>query len=373
MFDDVFDSNACSLLHELAVDHCKRCERGSIFLRTSDEKHKLTPLEKAMDTILDALNDTSPIVEYWSRSSYINIDAHADIDEDTLKQDGVLKCPKNAHVLYMQIANSGMTVGGSSDKYKRMGPTVVFPERKVAWGAVTAIPSITGEKEYVVDVVDDWNRDENSAFDTEEVAIVPVPAKTARLLRFDGRAFHAVPKPPHRYLMSKNELSKHLKEEGKQCYDADEYWDDEDDDFEEEEIDLENLRSVLLFNTWPTGSSGPRGVLPDEVEVDEDDIPEEIVLYSSEYYKYLEQMEEEQRNKWKRKYGNDFERVICNEIESWKSVSIDRISSTAEDSMTVPLMGNPSRRGCDISQDVLRCPLDIDIMFYYCDRVSVLS
>lgn len=378
VYDNIFDADRCTLLHELAVDHCNRCDRGSIFLRTPDQKHRLTPLEKAVDTILNALNDTSTIVEYWSRSRYINIDAHADIDEDTLKHDGVLRCPKNAHVLYLQIANSGKEVGESDDdRSRRMGPTVVFPERRVAWGGVTAIPSVSGGEEYVVDVEDYWEEDTKQEHDltssgerNEEMAIVP--AKTGRLLRFDGRAFHAVPKPPHRYVMTKKELNKYLKAEDENCDDDDEYWDDEYDDFEEEETDLENLRSVLLFNTW--SHSGPKGVLPDSIDI-EDGLPEDIELYSPSFFDYQTQMEEKRQQDWQEDYGRNFEKVWCNRIDDWKHVPVNGVNSTStKNIVTVPLMGNPSRKGCAIEQDEF-CSSTIDLKtnFYYSEQVSLLD
>ena len=381
MYDNIFDIDTCAMLHELAVDHSNRCESGSIFVRTSDQVDKLTPLEKAVDTILNSLNDTSPIVEYWSRSCYINIDAHADIDENTLKEDGVLRCPRNAHVLYLNIANSGNQVGSTEDdRRKRMGPTVVFPERKVAWGSVTRIQSMGGGKEYVVDVENYWDENTKQQYHLasdiaerkEEMAIVP--AKTGRLLRFDGRAFHAVPKPPHRYVMSSKELNNYLEEEEGDCdeNENDDYWEGEIDDFEEEETDAENLRSVLLFNTWQ--NSGPRGVLEDKFEVDEDDIPDDIELYSPSYYEHQTQMEYQRNRDFQEKYGDDFERVECNKFEHWEHVSIDVVDN--EDSgniVTVPLMGNPSRRGCTINKDILRGSLVDPDAFYHSERVSLLK
>lgn len=371
VFDNVFDANTCTLLHELAVDHCNRCEAGSIFLRTPNNRDKLTPLEKAMDTILTSLNDTSPIVEYWSRSCYINIDAHADIDEDTLKQDGILRCPKNAHVLYMQIANSGEKIDSEDDRSKRMGPTVVFPDRKVAWGSTTAISSIDGIEEYIVDVENEWDEDEPKQLESsskEEMVIVP--AKTGRLLRFDGRAFHAVPKPPHRYVMSKKELNDLDKQE-----EENDYW---GDGFDEEETDLGSLRSVLLFNTWPDGSNGPIGVVQDTFSLDDDDIPGDIKLYSASYFEYQSQMEEKRLTGWQQKYGDYFEQVWCNHVSDWKHLTVDRIRNKGEgikrDIVTVPLMGNPSRRGCDIIQDVLiGSSKEMETLFYDSEQVSLVN
>ena len=70
VYDNIFTADTCLELHKLSVDHSRRCESGSIFMRHSDSNTPLTPLEKAVDSILIALNDTSPIVEYWSRSCY---------------------------------------------------------------------------------------------------------------------------------------------------------------------------------------------------------------------------------------------------------------------------------------------------------------
>ena len=368
MYDNIFTADTCLELHKLSVDHSRRCESGSIFIRHSDSNAPLTPLEKAVDSILIALNDTSPIVEYWSRSCYINIDAHADIDEDTLKMDGVLRCPKNAHVLYMQISNSGEEVVGSEDRSKRMGPTVVFPKRKVAWGNVSPIPSMNGGKEYVVDV-DNYYGEDTMPNTADEMAIVP--AKTARLLRFDGRAFHAVPKPPHRYVMSKKELNRYL-----ECNEneEDDYWDGDYQDFEEEETDLENMRSVLLFNTW-SGTSGPRGVLQDKMDVDEDEIPDDVELYSQSYFDYQSQMKERQRQQWSKQYGSEYQHLWCNDMNKWKRVPIDSISNgDCANEITVPLMGNPSRRGCNIDRDVLHgSQQGMDEIFHHCDRVTLLN
>eukprot|EP00578_Thalassiosira_sp_NH16_P023551 CAMPEP_0181105010 /NCGR_PEP_ID=MMETSP1071-20121207/15737_1 /TAXON_ID=35127 /ORGANISM="Thalassiosira sp., Strain NH16" /LENGTH=196 /DNA_ID=CAMNT_0023188255 /DNA_START=515 /DNA_END=1102 /DNA_ORIENTATION=+ len=184
------------------------------------------------------------------------MDAHADIDEDTLKEEGVLRCPRNGHVLYMQISNKG-----DND---RMGPTVVFPGRKVAWGSVSprTLPSGSTASynfeenleervalEYVVDVENYWDEeqrrqygyekeeDEGGSCEGETMAIVP--ALNGRLLRFDGAAFHSVPKPPDRYLMSERELSKFFENERRDEEDCDDdddddgYWDDEFDEYDD--------------------------------------------------------------------------------------------------------------------------------------------
>jgi hypothetical protein len=57
----------------------------------------------AFHSVLEALHDDHDIVEYcWSRQEYLNLDAHSDIDEEELEDDGSLRYPEFAHVLYLQ-------------------------------------------------------------------------------------------------------------------------------------------------------------------------------------------------------------------------------------------------------------------------------
>ena len=41
----------------------------------------LTPIEHALDSFLSAIGDDNPIVEYWSRQEYLNLEVHSDLDE----------------------------------------------------------------------------------------------------------------------------------------------------------------------------------------------------------------------------------------------------------------------------------------------------
>jgi len=398
VYNNVIDDETCRRLHVLSLEHTRRSHDGSSLFRRGDkssssssfgvggdeQKYKLTPIETAIDRILTALNDTSPMVEYWSRSSYINMDAHADIDEDTLKEEGVLRCPRNGHVLYMQISNKG-----DND---RMGPTVVFPGRKVAWGSVSprTLPSVNTASynfeenleervalEYVVDVENYWDEeqrrqygyekeeDEGGSCEGETMAIVP--ALNGRLLRFDGAAFHSVPKPPDRYLMSERELSKFLENERRDEEDCDDdddddgYWDDEFDEYddtdredEDDSVNNAKQRSVLLFNTWSEGSSGPRGVLADRIV---DVVPDGIVIEeeSPDNAGHDSSREDRQRQQWQNAYGEEFEKVWCNPSVEWVSENIeDRIGDTLRNKVTIPLMGNPARRGVADTRDVLK-------------------
>ena len=402
VYDNVIAPSTCKTLHTLTQQHTRRSHDGSsIFYR--GPKAKLTPIENALDSILRQLNDTSPMVEYWSRSQYINLDAHADIDENTLKDEGVLRCPRHAHVLYLQIANSSdnmkknseQTTGndGSSggdtkkttaiteeEKQSRMGPTVVF-NRKVAWGSVTPRTIHSGDynnvgmashnspenmkervQEYIVDVENYWDEEtkrqygllesDKDAKDTKnEEKMTIVPAKNGRLLRFDGAAFHCVPKPPDRFLLGEDDVDAFLAkdcEEDDDEDDDDDYWDDDEDD---EEEDLSQKRSVILFNTWP-GGSGPRGVLPDCVV---EAVPDGIVFEDEDSASVEDERMTEQWKKWQDDYGPDSEKLHCSPADDWKLCIVDNLDSDDETSdVMVPLMGNPTRRGCIQSKAVMQ-------------------
>jgi len=389
VYDDVFDPQTCKILHRLTLAHSKRSHDGSsLFHRhSSPSDSKLTPLEKAIDSILASLNDTSPMVEYWSRPTYINMDAHADIDENTLKEEGILRCPRNGHVLYLQIYNSNNKAqdDGHDDKSKRMGPTVVFPERKVAWGSVSPRTNLDpalaemGVKEYIVDVenyftehdIDDHDSSEEYV---EKMAIVP--AKNGRLLRFSGEAFHSVPKPPNRYLLSEKELSEFVKDEDEDC-ELGEYYDDNDEYLYDDVHDDDDRsahpqqRSVLLFNTWPEGSSGPKNVLPDCIV---DAVPDGIVI-DDDGSTVKDSTETQQWNEWKENFGDVFEKLSCEPFESWHIVDIDDLDGNSNSGsygdVTIPLMGNPSRRGCNENEAIALGPtVEMDHAFFDCHKVS---
>jgi len=356
----VIDDDTCKHLHKLTLQHTKRSHDGSsIFHRgSSKRKQRLTPIETCIDQILVELDDASPIVEYWSRSNYINMDAHADIDEDVLKDEGVLRCPSNGHVLYMQIASGNLSDDDNNiDNSKQVMacPTVVFPTRKIAWGSVTPMHDNTSleeeAQEYIVDVENYWSEEEKQQYgytsDVEDSSweeMVVVPAVNGRLLRFDGAAFHAVPKPADRFLMGERELAIFLEREREDDDDDDCYWND-DDDYDDMEDENTSKRSVILFNTWPEGSNGPRGVLPDRII---DSIPDGISIGDED-----NSLEDEQWNRWEDTYGKEFETVMCNPSSEWEE-EVTTVSGDIVRDVTIPLMGNPSRRGCIQTEDTLK-------------------
>ena len=164
----------------------------SVFLRESPCR---TSVESVIDSILTSAGDDSPIVEYWWREEWMNLEMHRDLDEKLAVQQGPVRFPNHAHVLYLNV---GEQVNG---------PTVVLH--------------------------DSSDRSKKS-FDKISV----VPALTGRLLRFDGDMMHAVPRPPLAYF-DEAEGGTNL-----------ELW-NRRRPVDENDPELSVFRrSVLLFNTW---------------------------------------------------------------------------------------------------------------------------
>lgn len=288
VFDHVFSNEACRDLMCLCKEHSERaaeCDGSSIFYR--DKGSPLTPLEKAIDSVLTSIGDVSNIVEYWSREQYINIDAHADIDEKgLLNGEEKIQCPKQGHILYLSIGKD------------LRGPTFIFPDKLEGWST---------------------KRETNN----KNVEMVIVPALQGRLVHFDGRAMHAVPKPVDRWLLSDvDELVLREKEN-----DAARRCDDDENlgDF----IDDDDHRHVLLFNTW------------DYCPAYVDDDPA---------FRISRGGDSSLISRWQRKYGKFSEKVICNQFSNWREAAIsdrteidrDNIHDTV--AMRVNLMGNKKRR-----------------------------
>ena len=310
VYDGAFSPSVCEDLHYLAVDHNLRGDDGSsIFTRPPHNERPLTPLEHAIDSALVELDDASKLVEYWSRDEYMNIDAHADIDEVQLEEERIIRCPKVAHVLYLQV-QTGLR-----------GPTCVFPDKKKGWGIG----------------IDDGGI----------VDLVTVPAVQGRILRFPGSAMHAVPRPANRWLLSREEeralrdqeqKEQYLKESSLEEEDDDEW--DEDDDEDEDEVE----RSVVLFNTWPHDEPPPRGIngdyatgaLPDGIELDEEDAAD-----------FSKTQEAQRLAEWEEEYGPNAQTIRCRPRSEWQNVGIQIRAAEPEsvrDELRICLMGKKKRR-----------------------------
>mmetsp|Transcript_12924 Transcript_12924/g.24276 ORF Transcript_12924/g.24276 Transcript_12924/m.24276 type:complete len:376 (+) Transcript_12924:39-1166(+) len=288
IFENTFSPDACDTIHSLAVQHNKRTKNGSsIFIRPPHNNKPLSPLERSIDSALTAMGDSTKLVEYWSRSDYLNIETHADIDESMLENDGVVRCPLMGHVLYLKI------------KKGLFGPTCVFPNETTGWNL---------EKK-------------------EETSLIVVPAVQGRILRFPGNAMHAVPKPHNRWFMEVQEDDDD--DEFDDEFDDDEWLDDENDYDDEDEVE----RSVLLFNTWPDDEPGPEGIHPDNPF---GSIPDGIVI------------EEKHASPSTTSQEIDIT-ATCNRFDEWKIVEIQNKTLEVDNQnfemmLHVPLMGKRERR-----------------------------
>jgi hypothetical protein len=314
VYDGVFSPSVCEELHNLAADHNLRGDDGSsIFTRPPNNERPLTPLEHAIDSALVELDDASKLVEYWSRDEYMNIDAHTDVDEVQLEKEGTLRCPKVAHVLYLQV-QTGLR-----------GPTCVFPDKRKGWK---------------IDIYDG----------DRSVDFVTVPAVQGRILRFPGSAMHAVPRPANRWLLSREEEKALRDQEEEEFLDEssleeEEYdeWDEVNDEVNDGDEDVE--RSVVLFNTWPDDEPPPRGVngdyatgaLPDGIELDEEGAAD-----------FSRTQEAQRLAEWEEEYGLSAQRIRCHPRSEWQNVAMeiraDEPERVVQDELRIYLMGNKKRR-----------------------------
>ena len=374
MLDNVFSPQVCQQLNELASEHSYRSSDGSsYFLRGNNNNQEmrqtqaLTPLECALESVLQLLGDDNEIVEYWSRIEYINMDAHVDIDEEALvlekdnKERGATKketksvdnddkhnnatptpllgarCPEWGHVLYLQV-QEGL-----------LGPTCVFP--------TSSSSSLEG------------GVDNNPHLWT-------VPAVPGRLLRFPGASLHAVPKPHNRWLLSKEEEQR-LHDEDEQDYakysndddnDDEEDWDDngyfDDDDYDEDDEDddePEVERAVILFNTWSLEKGPPPLTIEPDPIVVVSEMPEGIAISDDDDSddntdSFVESQRASQFSTWEQNYGKNGEKVACQPRSAWKPCTVtetpDGLSNMDENddddqhfpSLRVRLMGDKTRR-----------------------------
>ena len=156
VYDGVFDARAIGLLRPVAS--------ASGLGHTLFDRHAQpprTPLEHALDSVLEQLGDDAPYVEYWSRQEWKHIEAHADVDEALASSTGRLRYPRHGHVLYLEVGE------------RVAGPTCV------------------------------WQHDDGvEGPDARFGALTAVPAVPGRCLRFDGELQHAVPRPADVWLSS---------------------------------------------------------------------------------------------------------------------------------------------------------------------------
>ena len=193
--DGVIDQPTCSALDS----HLKVGGLGhTVFFRELPPKNVV---ESLINSLLASANDVSPIVEYWWRDEWLNLELHRDLDERLASQNGPVRYPDNAHVLYLSVGKEAI------------GPTILLR---------------------------DCRKSENKGL-FDEISIVPAVA--GRLLRFPGNMMHAVPRPPLAYLDPA--------EGGTNV----ELWTRRRPTDENDPECTIFRRSVLLFNTWTDAPS----------------------------------------------------------------------------------------------------------------------
>ena len=224
-------------------------------------------IERTLDAILteieskdNNMQDKQQYVEYWTRQEWRHIEAHSDVDEALAKlhdQNPSLlvndeleskfsttygsshgfRFPSKGHVLYLQV--------GSEVK----GPTCVFPGRSSGGDLLQS-----NEQQEKACTTDDDNNQGNG-----DIKLITVPAVEGRLLRFDGRDFHSVPRPHDLWMLSFVKGGAESKPE--------EDWG----------------RSVILFNVWPGLEDPPLNVPLDTNEAGEETHATELCGAFSEW------------------------------------------------------------------------------------------
>lgn len=261
VFDNVLDAETAAWLHQ----ECLQVERDGKdigFQFPLDEPAKYTPVEQFLNKLLLELyprgDDNDPpsyFVEYWTRSKWMLIMSHADMDEAHHEKlllsgatgfGGNLRHPEIGHVLYLKV--------GSNVR----GPTVV------------------------------WNVTRGGDFmDGQDTEMVIVPAVEGRLTRFQGDKLHGVPRPGDVYWTIQQDGNQHEPEE---------LW----------------MRSVLLFNLWPVKKGKPGIVISEAKE--QEAVPISQSCNSIQDWQVVESIlldsdpSEEARNKFKMPLMGDVER-----------------------------------------------------------------
>ena len=221
--DEVIDAAICRAMDkELKAG----CLSHTVFFRDSTPR---TIVESVIHSLLTSINDVAPIVEYWWRDEWINLELHRDLDEKLALENGPHRCPNHAHVLYLDIGELAL------------GPTIVLTDSV-----------------------------ESNSKSFEKISVVPAVA--GRLLRFAGHMMHAVPRPSLAYLDP---------EEGGSNL---ELWSRQRSD---ENSGLATRRSVLLFNTWTDSAPVDISLTPPKTSLESGQLSlEKTVSHSNAYEKW---------------------------------------------------------------------------------------
>jgi hypothetical protein len=300
-------------LHEYASNSGSehRC-----FTRPLSEANRHNDIELTLDAILTEIEGGiagKNVVEYWTRQEWRHIEAHADVDENLAKRMDRRHTPKDrsgddleskysttyqtsygqrypthGHVLYLQVGTDVR------------GPTCIFPGRSTGGDLLRSVHDLRSDGQ-----VADYHVD-----DERGVQLSIVPAVPGRLLRFDGRDLHAVPRPTDIWMIP------FVK--GSPEYEPEEVWG----------------RSVVLFNVWP----------------DNEDPPLDVPLDRNEFWGW----EVEDHGATDDRQESQTTGTFCNLFDDWVDVTIDQketsppspglTDSQSNESVKVWLLGNERRR-----------------------------
>ena len=154
-------------------------------------------------------------------------------------------------------------------------------------------------------------------------------------------------------VMSEKSLTAYLEE----VMEEEEYWDDDGDPDDEHDV-----RSVLLFNTWPDENDGPKGVLPDRTV---HDIPDGIVVEDDDGRQSILGRVEDTFRHW--------QQMKCNPREEWREVALSHSDDETEiANVRVPLMGTRARRGFISNSAEMQGPVERED-FYEKSKVTLVK
>lgn len=156
VFDNVMNEESCKRLDEVLTTQLDEYGSGHHLYYRSEAPSSL--LEFSLDSVLKQLGDESPIVEYWFRDEWLNLELHRDCDELLLQESGTLRYPEKGNILYVY---SGSQV---------CGPTLIFTDESILPPLQTRLTDVT-----------------------------IVPARSSRLVTFNGSLAHSVVRPPLAY------------------------------------------------------------------------------------------------------------------------------------------------------------------------------
>eukprot|EP00550_Attheya_septentrionalis_P012425 CAMPEP_0198306376 /NCGR_PEP_ID=MMETSP1449-20131203/58384_1 /TAXON_ID=420275 /ORGANISM="Attheya septentrionalis, Strain CCMP2084" /LENGTH=382 /DNA_ID=CAMNT_0044008929 /DNA_START=88 /DNA_END=1236 /DNA_ORIENTATION=+ len=238
VWDNVINESTQRALHKAAYitglgHHVFSFPKDAAESKTkSNHPSNVNVIEEVLEEILTELywnEDTTSLpkfhVEYWARQEWRHIEAHADVDENlakaqdaasTAEEKGTFRYPEKGHVLYLEVGSNVQ------------GPTCLFPRRSSGGDLLRSIQNPSEEDSTTSSDVDTTTG--------AMVELVTVPAVSGRLLQFDGRTLHAVPRPADLWLLPFVKGAPQFEPASK--------WG----------------RSVILFNIWPASAPPPLDV-----------------------------------------------------------------------------------------------------------------